>query len=303
MMILATATALCFLAAVIALIWLTFRAFKQNPLWGAAVAILPPVSATAYGIKYWREDKKPFLCFTLPFVTAVTLATYSFFTFGVLDVAQFSIDMHRSMPSQEYTDREALEFAYTNYPVVEESSPFRHNQRKLDLMAVFISRHVAIMTDDDKQEIDFVLQDMAGAPELAFKQKLELEAMRSHLFPALASVPVSAPAAVPVSALEPVPKTTSEDTSAVPVSASRQNTPAPERYRLAYISIQPKDAGNYVGASVKVIRKNKTEQEYILTDTSPGRLHLVKKKQGGSFEFSLKYSDIDKLRVLVQKSY
>lgn len=300
MMILATATALCFLVTAIALIWLIFRAFKRSPLWGAAVAILSPVSAVAYGIKYWREDKKPFLCFTLPFVTAVTLVIYSFSTFGVLEVAQFSIHVHRSMPSQEYTDREALKFAYANYPVVEESSPFRHNQRKLDLMATFISRHVAIMTNNDKQEIDFVLQDMGRAPKLAFRQKLELETMRSQIFPAFASV------SAPVSALEPVSATADENTNSLPAASADQQkapVPSPKRYRLAYISIQPKDAGDYVGASVKVIRKNKTEQEYILTDTSPGSLHLVKKKRGGSFEFKLRNRDIDKLRVLVKQAY
>lgn len=284
MNIFASGAALCLLIAAIALIWLTFRAFKQSFIWGTAVALLSPVSATAYGIKFWAEDKKPFLYFILPFVTGVTLCIYSFYLLGGFAVAQLSMDMHRSLQSQIYDEGEALEFAYVNYPVADESNPFRHNQRKLDLVAAFIDQYLPVMTTEDKQDLDYILQDLALAPRLAFRQKRHLEDMRSQLVPLKEEL-------------------SAEKSGGLPDTVGGNKTSESKRYRLAYISIQPKDANNYVGSSVKIIRKNKLEKEYILTDTSPGRLHLVKKKQGGSFSFKLRHRDIDKLRVLVQQTY
>jgi hypothetical protein len=285
MIISASVAALCFLFAAIALIWLIFRAFRQHLLWGAAVTLFSPVSATAYGIKFWGKDKKPFLFFIVPFVIGITLFIHSFHLIDGFGVVQLSMDLHRGLQSRIFTDREALEFAYVNYPVVDKSNPFMHNQRKLDLINTFIDKYTPIMTREDKHAIDLVLQDIANAPRLAFRQKREIKAMRLRLLPATE------------------PETAIEDTVSLPTIVGGQNTSAPKRYRLAYIPIQPGDAKNYIGASVKVIRKNKMEKEYILTDTSPGRLHLVKKKQGGSFSFKLRHQDIERLRVLVQQAY
>ena len=61
-----------------ALIWLIVRAFKTKLLWGFAVLLLSPVSATLFGVKYWEQQKKPFLLYITTFTTSFALSIYLF---------------------------------------------------------------------------------------------------------------------------------------------------------------------------------------------------------------------------------
>ena len=76
-----------------------------------------------------------------------------------------------------------------------------------------------------------------------------------------------------------------------------------ERSRLVYKPIKLREARDYVGSTVKITRKGALEKEYRLTGASRGKLHLAQKTRGGSFSFSLKSRDIEKIRVLTKQHY
>lgn len=72
-------------------------------------------------------------------------------------------------------------------------------------------------------------------------------------------------------------------------------------YRVVYIPIDVKDAQKYIGATVKVTRKNVVEKEYRLTGVSGSRLQFAQRNRSGNFSFSFRTRDIEKLRVLVKQ--
>ena len=75
------------------------------------------------------------------------------------------------------------------------------------------------------------------------------------------------------------------------------------RYRLIYKQIKPTDAHGYIGSTVKITRKGVVEKEYRLTGASTNALDLSQRHKGGSFSFSFKHNDIEKIRVLTRKPY
>jgi len=76
-----------------------------------------------------------------------------------------------------------------------------------------------------------------------------------------------------------------------------------ERYRLMYKPIQISEAGNYVGYTVKVVRKGVQEKEYRLTGATASRLKFAQRNSYGTYSFSYRTRDIEKIRVLVKQPY
>jgi hypothetical protein len=76
-----------------------------------------------------------------------------------------------------------------------------------------------------------------------------------------------------------------------------------ERYRLSYKDIRIADARNYIGATVKVTRKNVLEKEYRLAGVTGDSLKFAQKNRSGSFSFAFKKRDIEKIRVLIKEPY
>ena len=77
----------------------------------------------------------------------------------------------------------------------------------------------------------------------------------------------------------------------------------PLRYRLTYIPIKLSEIQDYIGAIAKITRKNVREKEYLITGASPRHIELALRRRGGQFSFHFKNSDIDTIRVLVNKAY
>jgi len=84
---------------------------------------------------------------------------------------------------------------------------------------------------------------------------------------------------------------------------SRKVQPDQERYRLEYRTIPVADARNYVGSTVKIIRKGVQEKEYRLTGATSGRLQLAQRNSAGTYSFSYKTRDVEKIRVLTRQPY
>jgi len=64
------------LIAFVSLLWLVGRAFAKHPVWGLAVLFLSPLASAAFGIRYWRDEKGPFLVHVATLTVAVTLGLY-----------------------------------------------------------------------------------------------------------------------------------------------------------------------------------------------------------------------------------
>lgn len=82
---------------------------------------------------------------------------------------------------------------------------------------------------------------------------------------------------------------------------NRKVKPEQERYRLVYRTINVSDAPKYIGATVKVTRRNAQEKEYRLTAASKHSLKLAQRDSGGTYSFRLRNNDIEKLRVLTKQ--
>jgi len=69
--------------------------------------------------------------------------------------------------------------------------------------------------------------------------------------------------------------------------------PTPSGYKPIAVA----DAGNYVGASIKVVGKDGVEREGILKKVGPDRLVLETWVYDGTFGFELRPADIKSLQV------
>jgi thiol:disulfide interchange protein len=92
------------LIALGALIWLIIRAFKTKSGWGFAVLLLSPFSATVFGIKYWEEQKEPFLLYISTFTATFALCAFIFAVAGNLEPLGLSASIQRVMPGYITTE-------------------------------------------------------------------------------------------------------------------------------------------------------------------------------------------------------
>jgi hypothetical protein len=78
-----------------------------------------------------------------------------------------------------------------------------------------------------------------------------------------------------------------------PVAASGISPTTPKRYRAAYVPIDPSEASNYIGMTVKVKRLNRSEQDCVLRGVSSDVLSFEQHGRGGIFSFKSKDRDIE----------
>jgi hypothetical protein len=83
---------------------------------------------------------------------------------------------------------------------------------------------------------------------------------------------------------------------------SAKSPPLQVHYRASYVSIDPADASDYLGLTVKVKRLNRSEQDCVLRGVSPAGLSFEQHARGGTFSFKYRAQDIEKLRVLVKQA-
>jgi hypothetical protein len=244
--------------SLVALIWLIIRAFKKHVGWGFAVLLLSPIGATVFGIKYWRDEKKPFLAYISTSSAALALTLYLFSAWGGWELVGASHRVHQGIQTQTLTDEDARAFMDTSLNFIENSGLNIQDQLKLDFM---------------REQLESQFQ---GTP-----------------------AGETAPAA-------PAGEAGTEETAEAGADIKPINKkvkPRRERYRLAYQPIRIADAKNYVGATVKVTRKNVIEKEYRLIGATGNSLELTQRSSGGSYSFKFRTSDIEKIRVLTKQPY
>jgi hypothetical protein len=262
------------LVAFIALIWLLVRAFKRHILWGLAVLLLSPITATLYGIIYWRDDKKPFLAYITSFTAAVGLGLYVFTAWGGWQVVRTGLAVNQGIHDKNLTQQEALAYMNSGLDFIENSNPGEEDVNKLELMRRFINQNEANMSDADRQKLQNEILDLMEKEDLSAQDREALEQMRAQ---------VSATA------------------SGGAVSLQVKAVTKPQNYRIVYLPIDLSEASDHVGKVVKVKRKNSTEQKVLLTRVSPGGVHFERRKYGGTFAFSYRNQDIEELKVPQQQ--
>ncbi|HUT40385.1 MAG TPA: hypothetical protein VM011_03515, partial [Gammaproteobacteria bacterium] len=66
----------------IALCWLTIRAFGKHTGWGLAVLLFSPLGAAAFGRRYWKDVKKPLIVYAVALLVTLGLALCMFSAWG-----------------------------------------------------------------------------------------------------------------------------------------------------------------------------------------------------------------------------
>ena len=89
----------------------------------------------------------------------------------------------------------------------------------------------------------------------------------------------------------------------IPKVSSAKPIEPKKNLRAVYMPIDPSLAGDYVGMTVKVKRRNRPEQDCMLKRVSPTMLGFEQHTRGGTFSFQYRQRDIEKLRVLVKQAY
>jgi hypothetical protein len=110
------------LIACISLIWLVGRAFSKHAAWGLAVLLLSPLTAVMFGIRYWREEKGPFLVYVVTFSIAMTLGLYVFSVKVGWDVVRNTLHTPPPAAHQATGGNGGMAFVQTSLSTVRESS-------------------------------------------------------------------------------------------------------------------------------------------------------------------------------------
>jgi hypothetical protein len=115
------------LIAGISLIWLVGRAFSKHVAWGLVVLFLSPLAAVFFGIRYWRDEKGPFLVYVATFTIAVTLGLYVFTAQGGWDVVRTALRNQQYIDLQISGGNGNMSFVHTSLNSVAETPV--HNGR------------------------------------------------------------------------------------------------------------------------------------------------------------------------------
>jgi hypothetical protein len=91
-----------------------------------------------------------------------------------------------------------------------------------------------------------------------------------------------------------------DDSDAPPLNEQVESVPE-KHTRLVYRTIPLKEARKYIGATVKVTRRNVGEKEYRLTGVTARSLQFAQRNTNGAYSFAFRMSDIEKLRVLIRE--
>jgi len=102
------------LIAGISLIWLAGRAFGKHMIWGLVVLFLSPLAAVIFGIRYWRDEKGPFLVYVATFSIAMTLGLYVFTIQGGWDAVRTAIRNQQHIDLRMSGENGKMSFVHTS---------------------------------------------------------------------------------------------------------------------------------------------------------------------------------------------
>jgi hypothetical protein len=277
------------LIALAALVWLIIRAFRKHTLWGIAVLLLSPFSALFFGIKYWRDEKQPFLAYMTSFATATGLALYVFTAWGGWEVARLALKVHSGIQAERLSQQDAFDFMHANLRFIEKASPDELDRRKVEVIREFLDQHESKLSGPDRAKLYADVVTLMDDQGLSTARYQDLENMRKQLA---------------AKQVDSIPQETQTPVAAAPESNRRIQSRRPSKtkvnYRADYREIDISEAGKYIGKSFKVTRRNSEERQCRLIGRKPGKLVFEQRGGGGTFTFEYRYSDIEKLKLLAR---
>ncbi|HYQ70823.1 MAG TPA: hypothetical protein VET88_02725 [Gammaproteobacteria bacterium] len=107
--------------ALVMLLWLSIRAFKQHAVWGFLVLLLSPVGAFAYGVRHWASAKIPFLAYITTFTLSLFLALYLFSSWGGWELVKAYNRVQEGIQARNLSREDASAFIHTSLDFGEKS--------------------------------------------------------------------------------------------------------------------------------------------------------------------------------------
>ena len=112
----------------ISLIWLAARAFGKHIAWGLVVLFLSPLAAVIFGIRYWRDEKGPFLVYLTTFSIAMTLGLYVFTVQGGWNAVRTALHDRQHMDLRNSARNGQMSLVHTSLNSVAET-PVRNGKK------------------------------------------------------------------------------------------------------------------------------------------------------------------------------
>jgi hypothetical protein len=144
------------LLTLLALLWLTIRAFRKHPVWGFLVLLLSPVGAAVFGIKHWSDEKKPFVSYITTFSFSVIFAASLFTSWGGWELLQAYKRVQDGMQNNSLSREDATAFIHTSLSFSERAGLDPEDQQQYNAMR----RHLAQL--DEAEQVK-ALQEAAAA--------------------------------------------------------------------------------------------------------------------------------------------
>jgi len=107
-------TKLSCILALLALLWLSFRAFRKHAVWGLLVLLLSPIGASIFGIRYWADEKKAFLAYMTTFTLSLALALFLFSSWGGWELVQAAQRVQQGMGARNLSKEDARAYIHTS---------------------------------------------------------------------------------------------------------------------------------------------------------------------------------------------
>jgi hypothetical protein len=139
-------TQLSGILTLLALLWLTIRAFRKHPVWGFLVLLLSPIGAAIFVINHWPEEKKPFLTYIATFSFSIVLAAYLFTSWGGWELIQAYKRVQEGMQTQSLSREDATAYIHTSLTFSERSGLDPEEQMQYNAMR----RHVAQLDEAER---------------------------------------------------------------------------------------------------------------------------------------------------------
>lgn len=105
----------------VAMFWLSVRAFGKHAGWGVAVLLFSPLGALAFGHKYWNDVRIPLTVYITSLLVTLGLALYMFSAWGGWELLQSGARVHEGMQTSSLASRDASNFLRANLAFAERS--------------------------------------------------------------------------------------------------------------------------------------------------------------------------------------
>jgi hypothetical protein len=161
----------------LALLWLSYRAFRKHAVWGFLVLLLSPVGAPLFGIRHWAGEKKPFLAFITTFTLCLSLAVYLFISWGGLELVQAYNRVQAGMQARNLSREDAAAFMHTSMKFSKHAGLNPEDQQQFNA----VRRHLAQLDEAEQAAAE---KKAAEEAEAEAREKLTRASISKKVQPA-----------------------------------------------------------------------------------------------------------------------